>query len=177
MTEPDRGGLVVAGRHVRSEEAQAKVGSYLRRGTVPRYDLGEDYEPSAADVVSIDDVRRTWWVRSRIARRDREAWVALGRTAPWHLVPHKRRLDDAEAQLDGALGLFAHFLGAQRGIARVSKVLHLKRPAFFPIVDSRIGTLYLPRVGAPLSRSTLPAYWAAIRNDLVSRRTSKRSPN
>jgi hypothetical protein len=167
VAELGGGGLVVAAHYVSVEEARAKLGAYLRRGTVRRYDLGEDYEPSSADALSIDDVRRTWWVRSRIARRDREAWVELGRTAPWHLVPRTRRLHDDEAQLDRALALFIHFLGPQRGIARVSKVLHLKRSAFFPIVDSRIGALYFPRVGARLSRATLPAYWAAIRDDLL----------
>lgn len=66
----------------------------------------------------------------------------------------------------------------QRGIGSqgCTKILHLKRPSLYPILDDRIKGLYEPCVAAWQERlhylegvaaSDSPPYWAAFREDLV----------
>ena len=102
------------------------------------------------------------------------ALVKGGANAPWHGVPVDGRLEDAvpgDALETGGVALYDHFyfiFGV--GWAIASKLLHLKRPAFFPIVDSYVAGLYFP-VASILAGSRNPQvrfYWQAIRNDLVT---------
>ena len=104
--------------------------------------------------------------------------------APWSLVPADARLVDASPDPSGgrhlyadATTLFEHFT-AQDGIgpAIASKFLHLKRPAFYPLLDSYIRNLYEEQAVDCYRRSTYwqsnrpswkSLYWAAIREDLV----------
>jgi Family of unknown function (DUF6308) len=94
-------------------------------------------------------------------------------------------LADADPeQKDGLFGaaanLFWHFISPQpiRGVrvAKVHKVLHRKRAAVYPILDSRIRRLYREAAAkwikplAYLGELTLddpPPYWAAIGDDLI----------
>jgi hypothetical protein len=73
------------------------------------------------------------------------------------------------------VGLYSHFTdGAPHGIAmaKISKVLHVKRPAAYPILDKRITSIY--RDAATQATRRYPqrgyrrAYWAAIRDDLIA---------
>ncbi|WP_425272304.1 hypothetical protein [Mycolicibacterium aubagnense] len=56
-------------------------------------------------------------------------------------------------------------------MAKVSKVLHLKRPAQFPILDSRLVRTYRDaathEAKAYANRGYRKMYWAAIRHDLL----------
>lgn len=70
--------------------------------------------------------------------------------------------------------LYTHFRSSSpRGIggAKVSKVLHLKRPAAFPILDSHLLKTYAVSARRQSRRHTAREskrlYWAAIRNDLI----------
>jgi hypothetical protein len=72
------------------------------------------------------------------------------------------------------LALYAHFESdAPSGVsvAKISKVLHLKRPGLFPILDSRLLRQYaeLARQAAQAypARGYKRAHWAAIRTDLL----------
>jgi len=58
----------------------------------------------------------------------------------------------------------------------VHKILHLKRPGLYPILDNRIKRLYKPSAAAWPGRlqylrgvtvTDSPPYWAAFREDLV----------
>ncbi|RSM53681.1 hypothetical protein DMB66_38400 [Actinoplanes sp. ATCC 53533] len=57
-------------------------------------------------------------------------------------------------------------------MGKVSKVLHLKRPHLFPILDSRVTRAY--RKPAEEAAALHPGrghrrmYWAAVRNDVVA---------
>lgn len=55
-------------------------------------------------------------------------------------------------------------------MAKISKVLHLKRPRQYPILDSRLVRIYgeaAARTAATYSsRGKRQMYWAAIRSDL-----------
>jgi hypothetical protein len=58
------------------------------------------------------------------------------------------------------------------GIAKISKVLHIKRPAAYPILDTQVEARY--RDAAERAAKAYPAlgqkrmYWAAIRADLIA---------
>ena len=124
------------------------------------------------------------YLNSRISKEEGARLIELGRTADWSLVRKEDRLVDADpAQPSGlyerAQSLYRHFAdSAGRGISagKIHKVLHAMRPHFFPILDSRLRTLYRDkaRVAATELRksgvdvSSKFAYWAAIRKDLVS---------
>jgi hypothetical protein len=71
------------------------------------------------------------------------------------------------------LHLYDHFAKAKPkgvNVAKISKVLHLKRPAQFPILDSRLVKTYrkpAARAAATYAnRVYKQMYWAAIRSDL-----------
>jgi hypothetical protein len=81
---------------------------------------------------------------------------------------------------DAGLALFNHFVQARStgiSIGKISKVLHVERPALFPILDSRVRRAYRrrARVAAAQHNSCRPAtvryaYWAAIREDVTNPR-------
>lgn len=71
------------------------------------------------------------------------------------------------------LSLYDHFAAAApKGVnmAKISKVLHLKRPTQFPILDSRLVRLYKEAAAREVAtysrRGSKRMYWAAIRSDL-----------
>lgn len=80
---------------------------------------------------------------------------------------------------DQGEALYQHFRSdAPRGInvAKISKVLHPKRPALVPILDSHLTATY--RRSARSAAFRHPArgyrymYWAAVRDDLLANRHS-----
>ena len=98
----------------------------------------------------------------------------------WSLVADDADLADADPEgplYAGAAQVYAavtSLVGVGDAIA--SKVLHLKRPAFFPVLDSVVRDLYRDASAAAYNKSTVwrerkPAwrrlYWAAVRADIV----------
>jgi len=145
-------------------------------GTVPHYDLGSGYTAGPAGALVDDDVRRTWWVRSRISAQQRSTWLSTDTTAAnlWAALPVAAAIHDPNAvryaaNRAAAVSLFTHFYGPHRRVARVSKVLYPKRAAFFPLLDSRVVALYRPTiVGLPTDRLLqVPLLWDAVRSDLL----------
>ncbi|MCL4544747.1 MAG: DUF6308 family protein [Chloroflexi bacterium] len=108
------------------------------------------------------------------ATRVADALVAAGTDAPWQGLPIDARLEDAtpgSALQTAGVALHDYFdacPGVGWGIA--SKLLHLKRPAFFPIVDSEVERLYRLEAGklAGVAYPPVQSYWQAIRNDLLA---------
>lgn len=83
-----------------------------------------------------------------------------------------------QVSTQSALALFRHFLGRWNR-AQVSKLLHLKWPRFYPILDRALRDVYGPRavqahhelsgsrrVKRPGSASTV-SYWWVFRQDLI----------
>ncbi|WP_233625135.1 DUF6308 family protein [Actinoplanes sp. ATCC 53533] len=68
--------------------------------------------------------------------------------------------------------VFNRYLAPGISLGKVSKVLHLKRPHLFPILDSRVTRAY--RKPAEEAAALHPGrghrrmYWAAVRNDVVA---------
>lgn len=162
----------------------AAVVRYLveHQGTVTNYDL----IPGESDEVTSQMIRATRrpWMNSRISS-DEEGWfIEQARGAPWDLVPPEAQLRDADPTVAGGLydrasRLWEHFWdAAPRGVrvAKISKVLYLMRPGMFPILDSRLTSLYdaAAKVAAREVAARRPEFarfkrlqWEAVRRDLV----------
>lgn len=177
--------ITVAGRLVTNPAAG--VAAYLRDhgGTVVHYDLFD----GSRDAVDLALVRatRSPWMNSRISADEADWFIKRAVTAPWDLVEPTGDLADADPTevgglYDRASELYGHFFDeAPRGVsvAKVSKVLHLMRPRFFPILDSRLMEFYesAARDAAKEASRTRPGlsrfkrlHWAAVRRDILENR-------
>jgi hypothetical protein len=173
--------VVIAGIDV--PDPWGRLVSYASRysATLIRYDLAGQDDPCA---LSRDEVRRTRTIASRISNRELDWFVDRGQSAPWPAVDADAYLGDADpAQkaglYDRADALYQHFRSdAPRNVnmAKISKVLHLKRPALVPLLDSHLERKYrrLARqaaLGYP-ARGYGRLYWAVVRDDLLLNRNS-----
>jgi len=171
----------VAGRSV--PDAVAAVTDYVRDhlGTVRQYDLSERGNPN---VLTRDDVVRTRVIASRISEEEADWFVEIASTAPWAEVSPDLDLRACDASIEGAEydaaeALYMHFFGQRPksvSIGKVHKVLHVKRPNLYPILDSRLRQLYRPAArdaAAELQErskrwnGTREHYWEGIRLDLL----------
>jgi hypothetical protein len=146
------------------------------RPTLRYYDFGP---PSPPDEITPTDLGRLLVIEA-LYQRVAVPLLEAGQTASWHAVDPDARLVDADPEgslYEAATGLFEHFLAIDGiGNAIASKLLHLKRPAFFPLLDSEITKLYRSAAEAAYRRSGVwkarhpewrHLYWAAIREDLL----------
>jgi hypothetical protein len=164
--------LYVVGEPISIVDALARLSRYPSRPA--RYDLPG---PGLPDAITNDEIRRTRAVSSRISQVQGEWFINRGCSAPWVPVDADLREADpaaADGLYDAMLALYAHFESdAPSGVslAKISKVLHLKRPGLFPILDSRLLRQYaqLARQAAQAypARRYKRAHWAAIRTDLL----------
>ncbi|MDP8900191.1 MAG: DUF6308 family protein [Actinomycetota bacterium] len=158
-----------------TERAVALLADYPPE-TLDAYDAGPS---SGLDRVGPAEIGRLIVIEP-LSQAVARALVKAAADAPWHLVPADARLADADPEGDlywRAAELYGHFTRLHGvGDAIASKLLHLKRPAFFPILDALIREAY--DLGAQAAyeqgercRRQLPhadrLYWAAIRADLV----------
>jgi hypothetical protein len=172
---------VIAGHPV--SDACGVVEQYLARygKTIRRYDFFEG--PSRQ--VSPESVKATRIVASRISNEAAVWFVERGVSAPWSVVPADAELADADATVTGGLyenacALWNHFAATplpQVSTGKISKVLHLARPALFPILDSTVRKVYrkAAKDAAREVVSTRPdlarikrMYWMAIRQDVLA---------
>ncbi|MEV8026829.1 DUF6308 family protein [Cellulosimicrobium funkei] len=173
--------MTVAGKTI--SDPFSELSEYARRydGTVSKYDLRGSGDP---DVLTPEEVARTRIIASRISNTESAWFVERGGSAPWGGVPADARLADADpADNDGlyaaATALYEHFrLAAPRrvAVAKIHKVLHLKRPGLIPILDSHLLTSYATGAALAARRHTKIGarrlYWAAIREDLIDERNA-----
>lgn len=167
----------VAGMPV--ENPGQRIITYLKahRTTVLHYDFGGRGHSA---LLTEPEVVRTRHIRSRISRSELDWFVQQAAAAAtlWQAVPSHATLvqadpDSGDPLYSDALALFMHFSARRRGVSlgKVSKVLHLKRPSLYPILDSRITLLYRQRAAAAASRHPKlghrRSYWIAIRDDLI----------
>lgn len=133
--------------------------------------------PGHPSEISLDEIRRTRAVSSRISAREGDWFISRATTAPWTSTKASLREADpgeSDGTYDAMEGLYQHFAAtAPSGvnIAKVSKVLHLKRPTQFPILDSRLVRTYRDAATREArtyrSRGYRKMYWPAIRQDLL----------
>ncbi|UZF48496.1 DUF6308 family protein [Rhodococcus rhodochrous] len=168
--------LVIAGRSIDIDTAVATAHAYPAV-TVARYDLPG---PGALKEITADEIARTHKVSSRISHAQRDWFIRNAVDAPWAAVPMEAQLVDADPHVndglyDRAEALYDHFRTAAPrhvGVAKISKVLHLKRPGLFPILDSKVMAFYRLHARAAAARyphrGKRAMYWAAIRDDVCA---------
>ncbi len=167
--------LVIAGHSIDIDTAIAKAHGYPAV-TVARYDLPG---PGPAESITADEIARTHKVRSRISHAQRDWFIRTAVDAPW-AVPIDAQLVNADPNIRGELydraeALYDHFRTAAPrhvGVAKISKVLHLKRPGLFPILDSKVMAFYRHHARAAAARyphrGRQKMFWAAIRDDVFT---------
>jgi hypothetical protein len=151
--------------------------------TLRDYDLSDPGDPG---VLTAAEAWRSRIISSRLTHAERDKLVSRAERAPWASVPADADLADADPAVSD--GLFAStarlywaFFWPERipGVARakVHKVLHIKRPGLYPILDDHLKGLYKPYASAwpdrlhyleGVTATDSPPYWAAIRDDLVT---------
>ena len=170
------GAIRVAGHIVENPlEVLASYADRYGETTVRDYDGGGIGDPAG---ITLDDIKRTRVIGSRISQVEAEWFVDRGRTAPWDGVPGDARLADADPDerdglYDAGVALFDHFRG-RPGVAtaKISKILHMKRPGLIPILDSHLLRTYRAAASEAVRRHANPRghermYWAAIRDDVM----------
>lgn len=168
--------LQLAGDLVLETETAAALLAGYPPETLDAYDAGPS---SGLDCVGPAEIGRLIVIEP-LSQAVARSLVKAATDAPWHLVPVDARLADADPEGDlywRAAELYGHFTRFHGvGDAIASKLLHLKRPAFFPILDALIRDAYDRGARAAYEqgkrcRHQLPhadrLYWAAIRADLV----------
>jgi len=155
----------------------------LYSATIRGYDLRRPGDPN---VLTAEEAWCSRIIGSRLTRRERDQLVrrAAGPDCPWGDVRADADLADADpaatgGDFDHAALLYWYFTSPDRirgvRVAKLHKVLHIKRPSLFPILDKQVRSLYrdhavqwvgdLARLQVTIKDS--PPYWAAIRADLV----------
>lgn len=150
--------------------------------TIRDYDFGARGDPQ---VLTEAEAWRSRIINSRLTRSECDQVVRRALSAPWVSVPVDADLVDADPSEPGRLfanatRLYWSFTWPERipgvAVAKVHKILHLKRPGLYPILDERVKRLYRPCAAEWTSRlshlggATLadsPPYWSAFRDDLV----------
>jgi Family of unknown function (DUF6308) len=142
-----------------------------------------DFAPRGApDILTVDEAARSRIIISHVTNIEAAWFASQSRSAPWSDVSIDADLRDADPKVnaglyDHAVSLYRHFLdAAPKGIrgTKVHKVLHVKRPALFPVMDDRLWSIY--RAAAAETARELAnvrpgyelLYWAAVRNDLLN---------
>lgn len=170
--------VVTADKRLTIEQALSAFRRY-RLKTVHRYDLKGPGDPY---VITLEEAARTRAVSSRLSNQEAAWLVARSQTAPWPL-PDADLADADPSERDGLYdqmnACYEHFFTDRPryvDIGKISKVLHIKRPKLFPILDREVRTCY--KQAARRAAKNYPdrgykaMFWAAIRDDLVANRQS-----
>lgn len=166
--------IAIADQTMGLDAALARLEHYPAR-TPTIYDYPGPGHPTS---ISVDEIRRTRAVSSRISAHEGDWFIAQAATAPWTSSEsslHEADPGQSDGLYDAMEGLYQHFTAAApKGVslAKISKVLHLKRPAQFPILDSRLVRTYRDAATREAKvyskREYQKMYWAAIRRDLLA---------
>lgn len=172
--------LSVAGRDRTLEDALGVLERYPRK-TPAAFDYigpGDPHELTEQEVI------RTRKISSRISNQEVSFFVEAAVTVPWisadaDLANANPKSDGDENLFDAMSDLYWHFSeNAPKGVsfAKISKVLHLKLPSLYPILDSHIKHSYKPAAQALMKNYPQLGWrrrtWIAVRNDLLSARSS-----
>lgn len=170
--------VVIAGENLAVEQALVAFRRYNTQ-TVERYDL---VGPGDPNVITLEEAARTRAVSSRLSNQHAAWFVARSQTAPWPLPGAD--LADADPSRQGGLydqmiACYEHFHGDRPlnvDIGKISKVLHIKRPRLFPILDREVRSCYEVAARRAATNYRVRGYkrmfWAAIRDDLITNRQS-----
>lgn len=176
-------GLCIAGTQIDDPISVWREYAHARPQTIREYDLCDHGDP---DHVTCAESWRSRIINSRLTKDECEQFVsrAAEPDCPWRGVPADSDLYHADPAVPGGLfdkaaELYWYFTWPVRidgvRVAKVHKILHIKRPALYPILDDKLRRLYrsqaepwvteLSRLDVTIEDS--PPYWAAIRQDLL----------
>lgn len=186
LQDPADGGVMLAGRRLSVEWAREALSSYPPT-TVICYDLGGDPEgsPAPSDGLGLVDFGRAVLIDAGISGAEAAGLLKAARSAHdrglWSSVDMEERLEDADpfergGLYDRASDLYSHLRQVTGvGPTKATKLLHLKRPWLYPIVDSKVRELYdepareaagvNPRAG---EEGWSRVFWDPIREDLLT---------
>jgi len=171
--------LHIAGRTISHPDVLLIDYLKINEWTVRNYDMPGPGDPL---VLTAAEVVRTRVINSRISGRQRDYFVERTLGAIWTSIPIDARLADADPALHGglnddALGVYDHYWKGRPTFVshgKISKVLHVKHPGLFPILDSKLRTVYRKAARTAASRHNIHgrravkrAFWVAIRDDLT----------
>jgi hypothetical protein len=143
--------------------------------TLAYYDFaGACTAPHPHDTVDLSDAGRLVVINARLTADDVPTMIAAAAEAPWGLVDWEEDLitaPDPEDLLGRAEKLYDHFrYFRERGLGptRTHKLLHLKRPAVYPIVDSVVRRTYKRHAerAAEVRGRGGTHYWLALAEEL-----------
>lgn len=165
------GVLRVASHTLSLDQALAVLLGFARgeAGTLQHYDFGGRNGISPSDGVTLEDIGRMTLMNPGLYGSEVAALLDAGPGAPWDAVGHSEYLEDADPDERGGLwdrarSLFDYFdrIGGI-GLAKASKLLHIKRPLFYPVLDSFVVAEY----GCWRLDEKPDTCWAAVRSDLL----------
>lgn len=176
MNEETEPTITVAGRTRTLPEAFEVLLRYPR-STPPAFDF---VGPGLPEQLTPTEVKRTRKINSRISNLELAFFVETADTAPWIDADSDLATADPDARLFSDMtDLYWHFAErAPKGVnvGKISKVLHLKMPHLYPILDRRVVDAY-----RPLARALRGHYpqlnrrrrtWLAVRDDLLAARST-----
>jgi hypothetical protein len=174
--------LHVAGNVVEDPMPMWRYYAENHRTTIRDYDLPG---PGSPGELTAEEAWRSRIIGSRLTYAERDQVVDRAADAPWAGVSAGADLADADPATPGgpfaaAASLYWRFTWPERihGVraAKVHKILHVKRPALYPILDGSLSALYRPFASdwlkplsylGELTTDDSPPYWASFRADLV----------
>ncbi len=136
--------------------------------TLAYYDFGgTNADPHPHDDVGLSDAGRLVVINARPTADDVPRMIEAAQSAPWDAVRHEEDITvapDVTDLLDRAELLYRHFRDAGLGPTRTHKLLHLKRPTVFPVVDSVVRRTYAgaARNAGRDRRSTQSYFWPVL---------------
>jgi hypothetical protein len=176
----------IAGLHVPTSDAVGYLIDEYPQPTLMHYDCGGQ---SPRDRVTMSDLGRATLFGAFRGWRAAADLLTAAEEVKWPTTPSEWRLDVAphaspaewlsHPDVQHARELFSSLASGNQGgwrEAATSKVLHMKWPRFFPVIDGELRGLYsdfaieaerhLP--GSRRRRhATTSAYWLAVRDDLL----------
>lgn len=172
-------GITVAGETLNQDEAMNRLVRYWSK-TPPAFDYPG---PGRSGTLTREEVVRTRKISSRISNDEVSFFLEAASTAPWIGDGSDADLEHADPATGGLFpemtDLYWHFAGsAPRGVsfAKISKVLHLKYPGLYPILDSHVRRSYAPIAkqlrGSHSELAWRRRTWVAVRGDLMEARES-----
>ncbi len=169
--------MTLAGVQITDDAAREYLADYAqkRHVTVRHYDYNDQATlPTGSDRVEMGDIARLVIINARLAAEDvykllepvdDGLWAAVPRGAQFETLP-----DDptGERLYDDASALYAAFRKRPGiGSTKRTKLLHLKRPGLFPIIDSVVKSAYgdIARQLSGQFGTDEPMFWAAVWRD------------
>lgn len=171
--------MFVAGNEAyTADSATAAVASYAERygATIEHYDLGGPNEIDVDDAVSAADIGRMVFINAKLDGDDAAQLVRFNLATYLAPLSIDLRFEDIDLDPRGSDRTYAAMESAWTALkalpkiknAKASKLLHLKRPNLFPIIDRDVKKVYDKAagdagrsVGSPVAH-----YWLAIAADV-----------